>query len=137
FLLSRTLAAILIGAYFIILFFSAFRLVKAWYVTRRLRLSTVPLDDWSPVNRVVESCSAAIGVDAQTVNLCASAAVDVPFTVGAVRPLIILPQQLLGEADNEVLKSAVGHELIHIKRRDYAFNFLYELLYLPLSFHPA
>jgi beta-lactamase regulating signal transducer with metallopeptidase domain len=63
--------------------------------------------------------------------------VDVPFTLGAIRPVIVLPQQLLSEFDHELLKSAVGHELIHIKRRDYAFNLFYELLYLLVSFHPA
>jgi len=33
--------------------------------------------------------------------------------------------------------SAIGHEFIHVARRDYFLNFLYELIYLPLSFHPA
>jgi uncharacterized membrane protein YkoI len=33
--------------------------------------------------------------------------------------------------------SAIGHELAHVSRRDYLFNLLYELIYLPLSFHPA
>jgi tetratricopeptide (TPR) repeat protein len=36
-----------------------------------------------------------------------------------------------------VLATAVGHEMAHIARRDFAANILYELLYLPISFHPA
>jgi uncharacterized membrane protein YkoI len=35
------------------------------------------------------------------------------------------------------LLSALGHELVHVSRRDYALNLLYEIIYLPLSFHPA
>jgi len=36
-----------------------------------------------------------------------------------------------------LLTSAIGHELIHVVRNDYLLNFIYELLYVPLSFHPA
>jgi hypothetical protein len=41
------------------------------------------------------------------------------------------------EADEEVLTSAIGHELVHVARRDYLANLVYEFVYLPLSFHPA
>lgn len=41
------------------------------------------------------------------------------------------------EADTDVLTSAIGHELVHVLRRDYLLNLAYELIYLPLSFHPA
>ena len=37
----------------------------------------------------------------------------------------------------ELLTSAIGHEIIHIRVETTCFNFIYELLYLPLSFHPA
>src|SRR5205085_8377138 len=40
-------------------------------------------------------------------------------------------------ATADVLTAAFGHELVHVQRRDYALNLLYELIYLPLSFHPA
>lgn len=60
-----------------------------------------------------------------------------PITAGVLNPLIILPTQLLSEADEEVLLSAIGHELVHVARRDYLLNLIYELIYLPVSFHPA
>jgi hypothetical protein len=31
----------------------------------------------------------------------------------------------------------MGHEMAHIKRRDFAFNLCYQLLSIPLAFHPA
>jgi hypothetical protein len=31
----------------------------------------------------------------------------------------------------------MGHEMAHIKRRDFAFNLCYQLLSMPLAFHPA
>jgi hypothetical protein len=36
-----------------------------------------------------------------------------------------------------MLAAALGHELAHIRRRDFPANLVYELLLLPLSFHPA
>src|SRR5581483_4006156 len=36
-----------------------------------------------------------------------------------------------------LLTSAIGHELVHVSRRDYLFNLICELAWLPLSFHPA
>ena len=60
-----------------------------------------------------------------------------PITVGILKHLIILPERLLREIDEEVLTSAIGHELVHVARRDYLVNLIYEFIYLPLSFHPA
>jgi len=61
----------------------------------------------------------------------------VPVTMGLAQPVIILPDALLREGNTELLTSAIGHEFIHVTRNDYLLNFVYELLYLPLSFHPA
>jgi hypothetical protein len=44
---------------------------------------------------------------------------------------------LLRETDRGVLTAAIGHELVHVLRRDYLLNLIYELISLPLSFHPA
>src|SRR6185503_9381004 len=41
------------------------------------------------------------------------------------------------EEDVDLLSSALGHELVHVARRDYILNLVYELIYLPISFHPA
>src|SRR5262249_5968903 len=37
----------------------------------------------------------------------------------------------------ELLSAAIGHEMAHIKRRDFARILVYEFLFLPISFHPA
>jgi TonB family protein len=71
------------------------------------------------------------------VRLLCSSSVPVPITVRILNPLIILPERLLQSADEEVLTTAIGHELVHVCRRDYLANLVYELIYLPLSFHPA
>lgn len=84
---------------------------------------------------VIEPYLTELGVG-RSLLLC-SQAVSGPLTVGAWRPAVILPERLLAEASAEILTAALGHELAHIGRRDFACNLVYELLYLPLSFHPA
>jgi BlaR1 peptidase M56 len=50
----------------------------------------------------------------------------------------VLPEQLYTpETPTEVLASVVGHEMAHVRRRDFALNLALELLHLPISFHPA
>jgi uncharacterized membrane protein YkoI len=66
-----------------------------------------------------------------------SETLPVPVTMGLAQPVIILPDALLREGNTELLTCAIGHEFIHVTRNDYVLNFVYELLYLPLSFHPA
>jgi uncharacterized membrane protein YkoI len=61
----------------------------------------------------------------------------VPVTLRSRNPMIILPESLLRGTAPDVLTAAFAHELVHVVRRDYALNLLYELVYLPLSFHPA
>jgi hypothetical protein len=59
------------------------------------------------------------------------------MTLGGVLPVIILPESLFNSASTETLISALGHEMAHIRRRDFALNLIYELLCLPVAFHPA
>ncbi len=87
------------------------------------------------MQNVMDHCRAALGVG--NVSLLCSSLVTVPVTLGVRRPVIILPERLVSEASAELLTAALGHEMTHIKRRDFAWNIIYELLFLPISFHPA
>jgi beta-lactamase regulating signal transducer with metallopeptidase domain len=84
-----------------------------------------------------ESCPAfdraraAFGLD--TVELRWSATVSGPVTAGR---LIILPDAMAGASD-DVLATAIGHEMAHIARHDFNWNIVYEILSLPISFQPA
>jgi beta-lactamase regulating signal transducer with metallopeptidase domain len=62
-----------------------------------------------------------------------SSAVSGPVTAGR---LIVLPESMAGAPD-DILRTAIGHEAAHIARGDFAVNLACELLFLPLSFHPA
>jgi len=129
------LAAVILSLYFLFLTYRSVRLCRAWQRTRRIRNSARVVEPSENLQRIIERCQSAFQID--QVALLSSNAVPVPITVGIRRPLVILPERLLSEADDELLTSAIGHEMVHVGRRDYLLNLLYELIYLPLSFHPA
>jgi beta-lactamase regulating signal transducer with metallopeptidase domain/uncharacterized membrane protein YkoI len=133
--INGNLVAGLVALYALFLFYRGVKLFRAWRRTRAVKRSAHPVDLPESVKAILGRCQTAIGVTRfQILN---SPTVPVPITVGFRKPLIILPEQLLREGDADVLTSALGHELVHVQRRDYLLNLIYELIYLPLSFHPA
>lgn len=133
--LNRRVAMILLALYGLFLLFRAGQLVRAWRRTQAIVRTAYACEFSGSVKAIIANCQAVIGV--KQVRLLCSTSVPVPITVGVLNPLIILPASLLQDVDNEVLTSAIGHELVHVFRRDYLANLIYEFIYLPLSFHPA
>ena len=124
------------GGFLLLVYFSflAWRLARlALAATRTVRLRATATAAGPPP--VWERCQWSFGL--KSVKLLASSRVSGPVTAGAIRPAVILPVSMLAESSEEVLTTAIGHEMAHIARHDFAANILYELLYLPISFHPA
>ncbi|HJQ24442.1 MAG TPA: M56 family metallopeptidase [Blastocatellia bacterium] len=128
-------AAGLIALYGLFLCYRGVRFFNAWRQMRAIIRDTSPAEARGEAGAVIESCKTTLGVT--RVNLLCSPALRVPITVGSRQPSIILPAALFEDAPVDVLTAAFGHELVHVLRRDYALNLLYELIALPLSFHPA
>jgi beta-lactamase regulating signal transducer with metallopeptidase domain len=61
---------------------------------------------------------------------------DSPAVVGAVKPILLLPDGFCGRESDLVL-SALLHELAHIARRDYALNLCCRWLFLAVGWHPV
>ncbi len=51
--------------------------------------------------------------------------------------MLILPERFFTEVSEPDFSSALCHELAHIQRHDFLLNLLYELVSVPVSFHPA
>jgi uncharacterized membrane protein YkoI len=102
-----------------------------------VRVAAVELDRNRVVEGILAQCAKRINLNPNRIAVCSSATVAVPITLGLFQPVIILPESLLRDGDNDLLTSAIGHELIHVARHDYVLNLFYELLFLPVSFHPA
>lgn len=133
--LDSRLALAVIIAYSAFVLFRLARLVQAWLVTRRLRASAFPVELSPLVTEVILRCRSVLNVR-RAVEILSSTQVHVPVTIGLRRPVIILPEELLAEENVELLTSAIGHELVHVERRDYLLNLLCELLFVPVSFNP-
>jgi TonB family protein len=60
-----------------------------------------------------------------------------PVTMGIVRMRILLPAGMIGRLQQSDLDTAIVHEIAHIRRHDFLKNLLYEMLTLPVSYHPC
>lgn len=133
--LGEKIGTVLVGFYLLFLLYRSAKLFQAWLRTRSIVRGVYSVPFPAPVEAIITKCQTAIGVT--NVRIVCSPGVAVPITAGVFQPLIILPEELLRESDTDLLASAVGHEMVHVARRDYVLNLLYELIYLPLAFHPA
>ena len=107
---------------------------RAWRRTDGLRRAAGAAPP-EPVRRVAEDCRRRLGVGDVEVRL--STEVGSPVTLGARRPLILLPEALAVSLGPEALIAALGHEMAHVCRRDFAWNAAAELASWPIAFHPA
>jgi TonB family protein len=70
------------------------------------------------------------------VLLAESSHVFAPVALGVRRKMVLLPASLdvrLGQADFDMV---IAHEFAHIQRNDFLKNLCYEILALPVSYHP-
>ncbi len=135
FTLAPATGGFLLLAYLSFLAWRLARLVLAAARTARLRATATAAHPGPVLSGVWERCQCSF--DRGGVVLLTSGRVSGPVMTGAVRPAVILPASMLAETSEDVLTTAIGHEMAHIARHDFAANILYELLYLPISFHPA
>jgi beta-lactamase regulating signal transducer with metallopeptidase domain len=117
------------------IFYRAVRLYRGWQSLRAmLRESSKP--QISPAMRtVVEQCHSLLGM--KPVPILLSPEGKGPATLGIHNPVVVLPEWLFSQVSEDELSSVLGHELAHIRRHDFLLNLVYELLILPISFHPA
>lgn len=71
------------------------------------------------------------------VRLAASNQIFAPLTMGIADRCVMLPSRMVANLTTEDLDAVIGHELAHVKRMDFGKNLLYELLTLPVSYHPG
>lgn len=135
--LNQNVVLWLVGVYALFLLYRSFKLVQAWQTTRAIRYNARELEPDENISAIIDKCLTDLDTGSRRIRVLRSETLPVPVTMGLVQPAIILPDTLLREGNDELLTSAIGHELIHVTRHDYVLNFIYELLYVPISFHPA
>src|SRR3569832_745377 len=137
FKLNLSLGLTLLALYFGIVLYSIFKLIKAWQNKREITHRETKIEPNNDVDEVIRRCDLEFDTRAGSVRVFRSETLPVPVTTGLFHPVIILPETLLREGNVELLASAIGHEFVHVARKDYLLNLMYELLFIPISFHPA
>jgi len=119
----------------------SYAVVVAWFAARflwraislsALRREAVPVRLTGEAALFWERCSKGL----RGVSMAASSRIFSPVTMGLRRELILLPAsmgELLPAAD---LHTVIAHEFAHIHRKDFLKNLLYQLLSLPVTYHP-
>ncbi|NII11055.1 M56 family metallopeptidase [Oleiagrimonas sp. C23AA] len=82
------------------------RLLWRWRTARRLCRTSSPLNDLVPHELL------------RGMRVRTSGDISSPMVVGAIRPCIILPQALIGDASSATLRHVIDHEIAHVRRGD-------------------
>jgi GWxTD domain-containing protein len=109
--------------------------IVSWISALRMRrrgVCAVPAH-WQ---RQIERLSAQLGVK-RPVQLLESCLVDSPVLLGHLKPVILLPLELLAGMPSGQLEAILMHELAHVRRHDYLVNTLQRLVEGMLFYHPA
>jgi beta-lactamase regulating signal transducer with metallopeptidase domain len=100
---------------------------------RRFRETSTPITESAESAAILNQMRARVGASAE---FRLSANVDSPVTFGLARPVILLPESFL--ATDARFQSAIAcHELLHIRRRDWAQHLVEEIVRAVFWFHPA
>jgi beta-lactamase regulating signal transducer with metallopeptidase domain len=122
------------SAYLIIL--SALMLRYLSHYIRSRQITRTGLSRISPEFRVFTSSTARqMGIRA-TVGVYLSSLVDVPVTLGFLKPVILLPVAMITHLRTEQIEAILVHELAHIRRKDYLLNLMVTVLELLFFFNP-
>jgi TonB family protein len=71
------------------------------------------------------------------VALVGSKEIFAPVTMGVVHARVLLPEGMVTRMPQADLDTAIAHEFAHIQRKDFLKNLAYEIVAVPLSYHPC
>jgi beta-lactamase regulating signal transducer with metallopeptidase domain len=108
---------------------------REWLIVTRLRRSCLPID-CPDVRCATTELALVLGLRSDP-ELRAGPVVARPMLVGAFRPAILLPVEMLRDLQRTVaIRPVLAHELAHIRRRDLLWSGLAGLVRALFFFHP-
>jgi len=136
---QRTLAAIFLSLVVI----AFLRTGRSLWRTHALLRRAERVEPAGELAQVLEDYADRLGVDPTCVSVARLEDLHGPATLGLFRHTLLLPTDFLmqkGETlshdEREELAAMLAHELEHMRRRDYAWNLFFELIALPVEWHP-
>lgn len=133
--LSPSLLDALAGAYVVLTLYFACRFIWQCARLRTLANGTELASPDEASILLVQRWAGRFGTD--SVAVICSSGIFAPVTMGIFRMRILLPAGMIGRLPQSDLDTAMVHELAHIRRHDFLKNLLYEVLTLPVSYHPC
>jgi beta-lactamase regulating signal transducer with metallopeptidase domain len=103
------------------------RLMRETWALRRFRDALAPVSE-ATRREIIIPLEGQLGLSPGTVTYGAAPAGTMPVTFGWTHPVVALPNDLLEEEGHrrsgEILRMAVLHELVHVRRRDYLLRWV-------------
>ena len=121
-------------AYIFLLFFLMAKLFSAYryvYIISNKRLLVPPLQ----LQDFAKKVSGQMKIT-RKISVWISHHIDVPATIGFIKPVILIPFASLNNLSGDQLEAIILHELSHIKRNDYLINILIAVIETILFFNP-
>jgi beta-lactamase regulating signal transducer with metallopeptidase domain len=106
------------------------------HYVRSRQIARTGLSRISPEFRVFTASTARQMDIRATVGVYLSSLVEVPVTLGFLKPVILLPAAMLTHLRTEQVEAILVHELAHIQRKDYLLNLMVTAMELLFFFNP-
>jgi TonB family protein len=132
--LSSGLLAGVVLIYACTLLYFAGRFGWAFWKTKTIQRLAKRISLTNEMERSWNRYSRTFSIDAP--QLATSSGVSGPVTVGIRRGMLLVPPNFLDSVCMGDLDAMFAHEFAHVRRHDFAKNLLYELLSLPIAYHP-
>jgi bla regulator protein BlaR1 len=130
----RSLAPYLSCAYLVVMMVLSVRLSFGFKQVKQLRSTGISKAsiDW---RLFVEDHAKLLGIK-RKVQVLVSHIATSPYTVGFLKPIILLPLASINHLSTQQMEAILLHELAHIRRHDYLVNIVLQVVEISLFFNP-
>lgn len=126
-------APFIVACWLLGFFYYAIGLTAGLYQVRQMkRRSHMPEERWVSMLQHLQN---KIKIQ-RRIQLLISSEANIPFTLGWLKPVILLPPSIFTELSADQLETILVHELAHIKRHDYLLNIIQAIIEVFLFFNP-
>lgn len=91
--------------------------------------------EFSAINETLKECKKILNIN-RDIPIVITKDISSPSLLGFVKPILLLPKEILGKISNDELKHIILHELSHYKRKDNIVNWLVVFLKILHWFNP-
>jgi hypothetical protein len=123
----QSLAGVLLALYFLGVAFFGVRLVRECFALLALKRSCKP----------IAGDPFLLGRLPRGARVATSDEIEIPCVLGFIRPLVVLPADMIGEVSPADLRRVVGHEAAHLERYDDWTNLVEQLVLAAFFYNPA